>query len=219
MTSGDEAQDMDWATSVLQSAIPDISICIDSPNYVAIERALKIYNGSGTLMINSITGEEGRIKSILPLALKYRTKLVALTMDDKGMPDTADDRARIARHILETVSREGFPAGDLYFDPLIRPISTEPGQGWEFLKSIPKIKELGPVNTICGLSNISYGLPNRAGINASFLAMAIAEGLDAAIIDPTEKKVSSAMYAALALAGRDEYCAGYIGAFRQGRLS
>jgi len=219
MTSGDELQDMGWVLSVIQSEMPDVGISIDSPNYLAIEKALAIYKGAGSLIINSITGEESRIRQIVPLALKYDTKLIALTMDDKGMPDTAAARFSIARTIFERVKREGFNVENLYFDALIRPISTEPAQAKEFLASISKIKSLGPVKTICGLSNVSFGLPNRGTVNAAFLSMAIHAGLDAAIVDPTDKHIFSAIAASRALLAQDEYCAEYIKAFREGKLA
>jgi 5-methyltetrahydrofolate--homocysteine methyltransferase len=170
-------------------------------------------------MINSITGEEGRIGRILPLALKHKAKLVALTMGESGMPNTAEERRDIARHILERLKKDGFDAANLYFDPLIRPVSTEPGQAGEFLRSIPLIKSLGPVKVICGLSNVSYGLPNRKTINSVFLSMAIHAGLDAAILDPTDKTMIASLRSSEALLGMDEYCAGYIKSFREGKLA
>jgi cobalamin-dependent methionine synthase I len=217
VTDGDEVQDIDWVVNVIQSQIPDVSICIDSPNYLAIERALEAYKANGSIMINSITAESERIDKILPLAARSSSKLIALTMDDKGMPNTAQERFEIARSITDRVKSEGFDLSNLYFDPLIRPISTEPEQAGEFLKSIPLIKSLG-VNTICGLSNVSFGLPNRKLINSVFLAMAIHSGLDAAILDPTDRLMRSSFTAAEALVGRDEYCAAYITAFRDGKL-
>lgn len=219
VTSGDELQDMDWVMSVIQSEVPDVSICIDSPSYLAIEKGLKVYSAGGSLIINSITAEDSRIDNVLPLAIKHKTKLVALTMDEKGMPNTAAERFEIARHIFERVRKDGFNTDDLYVDALIRPISTEPEQAKEFLKSIKMIKTLGNVKTICGLSNVSFGLPNRGLINSIFLAMAMSEGLDAAIIDPTEKHMSLSLAASNALLGADEYCGEYIRAFREGKLA
>lgn len=218
MTSGDEVQEIDWLVSVIQSEVKDVSLCIDSPNHLAIERALKVYKAGGELMINSITADEERIKSILPLAKKYNAKLVALTMDEHGMPDDVVGRFESAKKILERVKKDGFRPGDLYFDALIRPISTEPKQAYEFLKSIPMIKSLGDVKTICGLSNVSFGLPNRRLINSSFLAMAMHAGLDAAILDPTDSFIVSSIKASDALLGNDDYCAEYIKAFREGKL-
>ena len=217
MSLGDEVQDIDWMISVIQSEIPDVNICLDSPNYLAIKKGLEVYKAKGGLFINSITGEKERIDHIVPLAVKYNAKLIALTMGPGGMPDTAEDRFAIAKDILSKVSARGFKAENIYFDPLIRPISTEPAQAKEFLRSVPMIKSLG-AKTICGLSNISFGLPDRKIINSTFLAMAIHAGLDAAILDPTEKQVVSSAAAARALMCEDEYCAGYIKAFREGRL-
>jgi len=217
MSLGDEVQDIDWVISIIQSEIPDVSISIDSPNYLAIQKALSSYRAKGKLFINSITGEQSRIDLIVPLAVKHNTSLIALTMGDSGMPNTAEERFAIAKDILAKVADKGFKAENLYFDPLIRPISTEPEQAKEFLRSIPMIKSLG-AKTVCGLSNISYGLPDRKIINSTFLAMAIQSGLDAAILDPTEKQVISSIAAAEALMCKDEYCAEYIKAFREGRL-
>lgn len=218
VTSGDELQDMDWTISVIQSEIENVSICIDSPNYRAIEAAIRAYHSRGGLMINSITGDEARMKLILPIALKYNTKLVALTMDESGMPNTAEDRFHAARKIYERARHDGFNVENLYFDPLIRPIATEPGQAVEFLKSLHLIKGLHGAKTICGLSNVSYGLPNRRLVNSTFLSMAIHAGLDAAILDPTDKQINSSLRASKALTCKDEYCSEYIRAFREGKL-
>jgi cobalamin-dependent methionine synthase I len=217
MGAGDELQDMDWAISVIQSEIPDVSICIDSPDYLAIQKALETYRAKGKLFINSITGERSRIDLIVPLAVKYNTSLIALTMGDSGMPNSAEERFTIAKEILAKVSAKGFKAENLYFDPLIRPISTEPDQAKEFLRSIPMIRSLG-VKTICGLSNVSFGLPDRKVINSTFASMAVHSGLDAAILDPTDKSIISSIRASAALLSEDEYCAEYIKAFREGRL-
>ena len=218
VTSGSELHDMDWVLSVIQSEVKDANICIDSPNYLAIEAALKAYHSNGSLMINSISGDEARIKSILPFAVKYNTKLIALTMDDKGMPHTAHERFEAAKKIYERVKRDGFNVENLYFDPLIRPIATEPDQAIEFLRSLPLIKALRPAKTVCGLSNVSFGLPDRRLINAIFLSMAMQAGLDAAILDPLDRHIVSALRASEALLGKDEYCGDYIRAFREGKL-
>jgi 5-methyltetrahydrofolate--homocysteine methyltransferase len=218
VTAGDELQDVDWVISVLQSEIPGVSICIDSPNYLAVEKALNVYKAGGGIFINSITAEDARIRQILPLAMKHKAKLIALTLDENGMPNTAEERFEIARRIYDRVRRSGFPAEDLYFDALIRPVATEPLQGQEFLKAIPMIKKLGDVKTICGLSNISFGLPRRNVINATFLAMAAQAGLDAAILDPTDAMVATSIAAVRAILCQDGYCAEYIKAFREGRL-
>lgn len=218
MTLGDEVQDIEWVVSAIQSEIKGVSICVDSPNYLAIERALKVFKRPGEVFINSITGEDARINNIVPLAKGRDAKLIALTMDENGMPNTAEERLKAAENILNKTKKLGFKEDNLYFDPLIRPISTEPDQAKEFLRSIKFIKGLGKVKTICGLSNVSFGLPDRKVINSIFLAMAIQSGLDAAILDPTEKQIMSSIAASRALLCDDEYCGEYIKAFREGRL-
>lgn len=218
VTSGDETQDIDWVLGVIQNGIKDVNICIDSPNCLAITRALDVYNAKGDIVINSITGEEPRIDDILPLAVKHNAKLIALTMDERGMPETAQQRFEAAELILKRLKISGFKEENLYFDPLIRPISTEPKQAKEFLASIPLIKGLGKVKTICGLSNISFGLPARSLVNSVFLTMAIQSGLDAAILDPLDARIMPAIVTSRALLEKDEYCGDYIKAFRAGRF-
>lgn len=219
VTAGDEVQDIDWVVSVIQSEMNDVNLCIDSPNYLAIDRALKIRKSSGRVIINSITADDARIDAILPLAMEHGAEVVALTMTERGMPNTAEERVEIAKTIIGKVSNRGFSPNALYFDPLIRPISTEPDQAREVLKAIPLIRGLEGAKTACGLSNISYGLPRRNIINSQFLAMAIQSGLNAAILDPMDKLIMTTVRASSAILGQDEYCGGYIKAFREGKLA
>lgn len=218
VTAGDEVQDIDWVVSVIQSEMTDINICIDSPNYLAIDRALKVYKGSGDILINSITADDARINAILPLAIARGASVVALTMSERGMPNTALERFEIAKSIRDKVRNQGFDPARLYFDPLVRPISTEPTQANEALKALVLIKGMDGAKTICGLSNVSYGLPKRSVINSQFLSMAIHQGLDAAILDPLDKYIMTTVRASSALVGKDEYCGEYIKAFREGKL-
>lgn len=210
-----EVADMEWLVNTIQEVV-DVPLCIDSPNPAAIEKGLSLAKKKA--LVNSITGEKTRIEQILPLVKEHGAAVVALTMDEGGMPETAAQRYEIASRILEQVSREGLKEEDLYFDPLVRPVSTEPKQAVEFLNALRSIKTLGQVNIICGLSNISFGLPNRKLINAVFLSMAVSYGLNSAIIDPTDKLMMASIYAAQALLGQDEYCMNYITASREGRL-
>jgi 5-methyltetrahydrofolate--homocysteine methyltransferase len=213
-----EADDMEWVIGVIQNALPAAGICIDSPNHFAIEKALEAYKGKGEVFINSITAEPERIGRILPLAVKYKANLIALVMDSGGMPKTRWERKAIAEKILDSVRRAAFEPARLYFDPLVRPISTEPEQAKEFLAAIGLIKELGGVKTICGLSNISFGLPKRSLVNSIFLSIAMSRGLDAAILDPLDKNIASTFLTTQTILGRDEHCKNYLTAFRQGRL-
>jgi len=206
-----EVEDMKWLVETVQ-AVVELPLCIDSPNPEALEAGLAIHKGKP--IINSITGEQSRMEMILPLVEKYKTSVVALTMDETGMPHTAAQRTDIAKKIVDAVVKRGIAEEDIYFDALVRPISTEPKQAIEFLDSLKGIKSLGKVKTICGLSNISFGLPKRGLINAAFLNMAVYAGLDAALIDPLDKGMLAAVKISDALLGRDEFCLNYIAACR-----
>lgn len=212
----DELDDLVWLTETVQSAVK-VPVCIDSANPKALEAALKVHTGEA--MINSITAERERIEAILPLVVQYGSRVVALAMDDGGMPETADDRLRVVEGLLKRLTGEGIEPERIYFDPLIRPISTNPDQARAAVEATRRIMtEFDLVHTICGLSNISFGLPRRNLLNRSFLTLLIGAGLDAAIIDPTEPGIMSTVLAAEALLGRDEFCMNYISAERDGRL-
>jgi len=210
-----EPAKMAWLVKIVQGRI-NIPLVIDSPNPLAIESALKVHQGQS--IINSTTAEPDRIKQIFPLAQKYRAGLIALCIDEKGMPKTAQDRFEIARRLYQTALDYKIPPEDLYIDPLVRPVATEPGQVNEFLDSLRLIKTLKNVKTICGLSNVSFGLPDRKLLNATFVVMALAAGLDAAILDPTDKAVLARIKASEALLNQDEYCLNYITAHRENKL-
>ncbi|NQT46315.1 MAG: methyltetrahydrofolate cobalamin methyltransferase [Candidatus Omnitrophica bacterium] len=210
-----EPDAMAWLVETVQSDL-ELSLCIDSPNAAAIEAGLKVCRKPA--LINSITGEKKRLEEIAPLANKYNASLIALTMDDKGVPSTAQDRVRIAKSLLDSLSKFEINAERIYFDPIVQPISSGPDQGAEFLKAIRLIKELPGAKVVCGLSNISYGLPNRRLINSTLLSMALLAGLDAAILDPLDKSIISNLRASEALLGEDEYCMNYIKSFRENKL-
>jgi len=212
MNVKDETVNMEWLVDIVQE-VTDVPLVIDSPSSEVIECGLKKCNNKA--IINSITGEKNRIEQILPLVKKYNTDVIALTMDDKGMPQTAQERFDIAKIIIEAAKGYDISSERIYFDALVRPISTEPNQAKEFLEAIRLIKNIPGSKTACGLSNISFGLPNRKLLNAAFLSMALFAGLDAAIIDPTDKQMISSLRASEALLSQDEYCLNYIKAFRE----
>lgn len=213
MSVKDEASNMEWLVNTVQEAV-DSALVIDSPNPAVIESGLKLCKKKA--MVNSITGEKERIKKIMPLVEKYNTDVVALTMDEKGMPHTSRERYDIAEKTIESIKGYNVPLERIYFDLLVRPISTEPNQANEFLNAVRLIKKNLKAETVCGLSNISFGLPNRKFINATFLTMSLYAGLTAAIIDPTDKQMMLTVKASEALLGQDEYCMKYITAFREG---
>ena len=209
---GDEPAAMQWAVRAVQQAA-DVPVCIDSPNPEALAAGLAAHQGPA--MVNSISGEQARMEAVLPLVKQHGAAVVALALEDAGMPSTADDRLRIARAIVERLTGEGIAADRIYLDPLVRAVSTEPGQGRQLLDAIRAIRrQLSGVHIISGLSNISFGLPNRSLLNRTFLAMAIAAGMDAAILDPLDRRLMSALCAAQALLGQDEFCTDYLAAHR-----
>jgi 5-methyltetrahydrofolate--homocysteine methyltransferase len=196
----------------------DAPLVLDSPNPSALERALKA-NKNSKPIINSLTGESKRFNEVMPLVAQYKTGIVALCMDDSGMPETAGDRVRIAGSLIKKLTGEGVGLEDIYIDPMVRPISTGSHYGPVVLDTIRRVREEYPgVHLACGLSNISFGLPNRKLINQAFLIAAMAAGLDAAILDPLDKKLMSFLCVAEALLGQDEFCMDYLNRYREGRI-
>jgi 5-methyltetrahydrofolate corrinoid/iron sulfur protein methyltransferase len=211
-----EVADMEWLVNILQDTIEN-RLCIDSPNPEAIKAGVKLANKKP--LVNSITAEPDRVKAIMPVVKEYGTGVVALTMDESGMPKTGEDRLKIAKKIIDMIAEYNIPLDDIYFDPLVQPVGSNPEQGLAVLESMKLIKATFPeAHLICGLSNISFGLPERKLLNRTFLPMAVNAGLDAAILDPTDKMLMSTLMASCALLAQDEFCLNYISAWRQGRL-
>ncbi len=211
-----EVADMEWLINVVQEAV-DCQLCIDSPDPAAIQIGLKLAKQKP--LVNSITGEEERVKEIMPMVKEYGASVVALTMDEGGMPKTGEDRLRIARKIVDMIAEYDIPMNDIYFDPLAQPVSSNPDQGLAVLEGIRLIRDSFPdAHIICGLSNISYGLPDRKLLNRAFLPMAMWAGLDAAIMDPTDAALMATLKGSRALLAQDEFCLEYIAAWRAGKL-
>jgi 5-methyltetrahydrofolate--homocysteine methyltransferase len=138
-------------------------------------------------------------------------------MDDSGMPETANDRKGIVRRLVADLTANGVPEDDIYLDPLVKPVSTGDGAGLEVLETISFIRDEFPgVHTICGLSNISFGLPNRQALNRLFMVQTMTVGMDAYILDPLDKTIMGFVYASRALLGKDPFCVQYLAAYRQG---
>lgn len=211
---GRESEYLGWLVETVQSGV-NCPCCIDSPDPKAIETALAVHNG--TAMINSISLERERYDNLLPVVAGTDLKVVALCMSDQGMPKTADDRLTIADKLVNGLLQKNVSIDNIYVDPLVQPISTDIAFGAEFVSAIEKIMaRFEGVHTLCGLSNISFGLPNRQFLNQTFMSMAIAKGLDGAIINPLDKRMMANIIAAEALAGKDEYCTNYLKAYRAG---
>ena len=213
---GKEAGYLTWLTQTVQSAV-DCPCSLDSPDPAALEAALAVHRG--VAMINSISLEKERFDKLLPVIAGTNLQVVALCMSDDGMPETVEDRLTIADKLINALVRKGVELENIYVDPLVQPMSVNNTFGVEFLNAIEAIQLRFPgVHTMCGLSNISYGLPARKFLNQTFMAMAVAKGLDGAIINPLDKRMMANITAAEALAGRDEYCVKYLKAFRAGLL-
>ena len=210
-----EEETMAWLVETVQSQV-SAPLCLDSPNPKALEAGLSLVK-NGQPMINSITAEKERFATILPFVLKYKTKIVGLCMDDSGMPETAADRLKIADKLIRDMVAAGVPEDDIYLDPLVHPVSTGDKAGLEVLETIHGIKQKYPkVHGICGLSNISYGLPNRKILNQVFMIQTMAMGMDGYILDPLDKAMMGFVYASQALLGKDEFCSNYLIAHRKG---
>lgn len=209
---GKEADYLKWLVTTVQSAV-DVPCSIDSPDPKAIEGALSVHKG--TAMINSISLEKERYDSLIPVVAGTDLKVVALCMADEGMPETAEDRVEIADKLVNGLVKNNVPLENIFVDPLVQPVSTNSSFGREFLLAIELISEkFKGIHTICGLSNISYGLPERKFLNQNFMVMSILKGLDGAIIDPLDRKMMASIIAAEALVGKDDFCVQYINAYR-----
>jgi len=209
---GNEPEYLEWLVKTVQTAV-DSPCCIDSPDPKAIEKALAALNG--TAMFNSISLEKERFESLMPIIAGTDLKVVALCMSDEGMPETTADRMKIADKLVNGLIQNKIPLENIYVDPLVQPVSTNNDFGVEFINAIEQIvKTFEGIHTVCGLSNISFGLPDRKFLNQTFMSMAIAKGLDGAIVNPLDKKMMANIIAAEALAGRDDYCMEYLKAYR-----
>jgi 5-methyltetrahydrofolate--homocysteine methyltransferase len=212
-----EIEILTWLVETIQEKVKT-PFAIDSPSAAALEAALKI-NKNGKPVINSITCEKERWDSVLPLVLEYNAGIIALCMDDNGMPETAEGRISIARTLIKKLTGEGVALGDIYIDPLIRPIGTGSHYGRVALDTIRAVKtEYPEAHIACGLSNISFGIPARKIVNQTFLIAAMAAGMDGAILDPLDKKLMTYLYASEALLGQDDFCMNYMEKFREGEL-
>ncbi len=211
----EEKEKMAWLIDVVQQ-VTDKPLCVDSPSAEVLKIGLAAYK-NGQPLINSITAEKERFSQILPLALQYKAKLVALCMDDDGIPLTPQKRFATAEKLIGDLTAAGMDQDDIYLDPLVQPIATSGEAGMAVLETISAIKAKYPaVHCICGLSNISFGLPNRALLNSTFLVQTMSRGMDAYILNPTDKKLMGLLYASNALLGNDNFCTKYLKAHRQG---
>ncbi len=200
---GDEAKIMTDLVTLVQS-LTDVPLCIDSSMLSALDSGLAAYQGKA--LVNSVTGEEQRLESVLPLVKKYGAAVVAICNDEKGISQDPDVRFAVAKKIVERACDHGIDASDVLIDPLVMPIGAVNDAGRAALRVVMRVRgELG-LNTVCGASNVSFGLPDRTDLNAAFLAMLIGAGLTSAILNPLRPEVLASIAAAEALAGIDPRC-------------
>ncbi|MFC1835023.1 dihydropteroate synthase [Thermodesulfobacteriota bacterium] len=212
-----ETECLCWLVKTIQSEL-DLPLCLDSPNPKALFQAMDIHKGEP--MINSISLEEDRFDSLLPIVTSRPCHIVALCMSRTSMPTTVKERVEAGSELVERLMDKGVPAEKIYVDPLVHPVSVDTRMGTAVLEAMQHIMEDVPgLQTICGLSNVSFGLPERRLINRTFLALCTSYGLSAAILDPTDKQLMSTLLAAEMLLGKDEYCENFIDAYQDGRIT
>lgn len=206
----DEVQMIVEVVGQVQSVI-DLPLQIDTADVKAMEQALRYYNGKA--MINSVNGKRESMEAIFPLVKKYGGVVVGLTLDEDGIPDTAEGRVAIAKKIVQTGEAYGIERKNIVIDPLCMTISSDDHSAVITLETLRQVKQQLGVKTILGVSNISFGLPRRDLINSNFYAMALAAGLDCGIINPNAEAMMAAYYSYKALAGKDENCGEFIGVY------
>lgn len=211
-----EVEDIEWMFRTIQDEI-EIPLCIDSPNPEAQRRGLEVHR-HGRPMVNSITAERSRIESILPLVKQYDASVTAILHDESGMPDDVEGRVKIVPKVREAINEYGIDPADVYLDCMVFPLSVQSDNGMIYLNTLKRVKEEYPqFKTICGLNNISYGLPQEDILNTSFLAMCAALGQEAAYVELTPE--TGAFIRGLhTLTGGDEFCMNYITAYRSSKL-
>jgi len=209
-----ETEYLCWLVKTVQDAV-DLPLCLDSPSPEALAEAIKHHRGEP--MINSISLEKDRFDAMLPIVTAQPCRIVALCMTETAMPVSIEDRVQAGAELIGRLTAAGVALENIYVDPLVQPVSVDTRMGGAVLGAIETIMNDFPgVNTICGLSNISFGLPVRRLINSNFLSLCILQGLSAAILDPTDKRLMANLLSTRMILGKDEYCADFIDAYEKG---
>ena len=196
----------------LVQSVTDVPLTIDSSIVAALEAGLNVYQGKA--LVNSVTGEDERLESVLPLVAKHGAAVVAISNDETGISEDPDVRFEVAKKIVERAADHGISHKDILVDPLVMPIGAINSAGKQVMHLLRRLREELKVNTTCGASNVSFGLPHRNGINAAFLPMAIAAGMTSAITNPLHTEVVQAVMGADVMMGNDPDCARWIAKYR-----
>jgi len=200
-------------TIKLVQSITDVPLVIDSSIVAALEAGLEVYKGRA--LVNSVTGEEDRLEVVLPLVKKYDCAVVAISNDETGISEDPNIRFEVAKKIVERAQDYGIKPADVVVDPLVMPVGAINDAGKQVLHLISRLRNELKVNTTCGASNFSFGIPNRNGINASFISMAMGAGMTSAIVNPLHTEVVQAVRAADVVMGNDPDCANWLACYRE----
>ncbi len=215
---GNEVEDLPWLVETVQKQVP-IPLMIDSADPEALKAALPVYHHSEPPILNSISGEEEKWNKLFPLIVEKKCKIVVLLMDDQGIPRTIEQRLNITKRLYENLIQANIPPDHIYFDILVLSVAVEPESALVTLEMIKTVRSIFPQShTICGVSNVSMGLPGRKLINRTFLTMAIAAGLDTLIIDVRDQALMSSIFASKILINKDPYCLEYLKAYREKKI-
>jgi len=197
----------------LVQSLTDVPLSIDSSIVAALEAGLSVYEGKA--LVNSVTGEEERLEAVLPLVAKHGAAVVAITNDETGISEDPDVRFAVAERIVHRAADHGIAREDVVVDPLVMPVGAMRTAGRQVFALVRRLREELRVNTTCGASNVSFGLPDRSGLNGAFLSMAIASGMTSAITSPLHEEVRRAVMAADVLTGNDAHASAWIERYGQ----
>jgi 5-methyltetrahydrofolate--homocysteine methyltransferase len=219
VAGGNEVEDLLWLIEVVMG-VTDMQLMVDSANPKALDAGVQaiIDKGGKVPFINSISGEQPRIDAVLPLVEKHKCPVVGLCLSDEGIPPTAEDRFAVAQKIFDLCTGAGLPAEDLWIDPLVMAVSADPSAPGVTMETLRLVKDRLPSKTTGGLSNVSFGLPNRGLLNRTFVAMCGGLGLDGLIVDVRNKQMMATIKSIEALRGEDNFCGAYLKAHRAGIL-
>ncbi len=219
VAGGDEIADMTWLIETVMG-VTDMQLMVDSASASVLEHGVQmiIDKGGQVPFINSISGEQARIDAVLPLVEKYKCPVIALCLSEEGIPPTAEDRFVVAKQLHDLCTGAGLPAEDLWVDPLVLSVSADPSAPGVTMATLKMVKERLPVRTTGGLSNVSFGLPNRPLLNRTFVAMCGGLGIDGLIVDVRNKQMMATVKSIEALRGEDNFCGNYLKAHRAGLL-
>ncbi|SPF54044.1 Pterin binding enzyme [Candidatus Desulfosporosinus infrequens] len=212
---GDELVNMEWLVRAVQE-VTDVPICLDSTSAVALRKGLETVKGDKSkVIVNSISLENNRLEEVLPLVLEYQCPVIALTLNDRGIPKTAVERIQLTEQIVEILTKKHYDLTKLYIDPLVLPQAVSHSNATMFFQCLTEVKRLFQVKTVSGLSNISFNTPKRKVINRQFLTFCMAYGMDAAILDPLDRQIMTSVLTNDFLLGNDRFGKKYLKSFRR----